>query len=257
MNVAVCLSGCPRDWRRGVQEIEKVRGWIEDELGRPVRFSYFLALWDFISPSVNFDRYEDLCRKYNWVGDSRYFHFTLTQDEVREILEVIEPVDFKIYNFEFFKSLIEEHSIGTWLNAPSYLMLESLRLRRQFELKHERFDLVVWSRTDVQLGVKGKLNLDSKELKGSSIYRFSESRGEMVRGFKDQFFYGKGPVVDLGAYIYRLCYVDRVQETYEYIEETFRSELERAGIPLSYPIDIKLSRYEEEQLLEGMDKRYV
>lgn len=250
MKVAVCLSGCPRDWRRGISNIQTFLRDYEEILGKTFQVSYFFAFWDFLSPSVNFEHYEKLREMYGAFEDSRFFCFKFDKLEQIEILEALSPVHFKFYPIEQLQKFWDQGLCTQWLYGPAFLMLESLRFRR---LSGERFDLCFWTRTDVEVNLRTRCLPDEDRLIGAALYR-EDLQGVITQGFKDQFFFGKPELVDLAGYIYRCSKVDRQYDSLEYIEEVFAQELKHNGVVLDTgTVDVSLIRGFEQELLDGFD----
>lgn len=251
MKVAVCLSGCPRDWRKGIVNIQTFIRNYEKMLGETFQVSYFFAFWDFLSPSMNFEHYGKLQELYGVFEDPRFFCFRLDKTEQVEILETLNPVHFKFYLFEQLQKFWDQGLCSQWLYGPAFLMLESLRFRR---LSGERFDLCIWTRTDVNLKLRTYHLPDEDRLVGAALYR-EDLQGVVTRGFKDQFFFGKPELVDLAGYIYRCSKVDRQYDSLEYIEEIFAQELEYNGVGIdTATVDVSLIRGFEQDLLDSFDK---
>lgn len=251
MKVAVCLSGCPRDWRRGIVNIQAFLRNYEELLGKTFQVSYFFAFWDFLSPSVNVEYYRKLQEMYGVFEDSRFFCFEFDKAEQVEILNILRPVHFKFYSLKQLQKFRDQGLCSQWLYGSAFLMLESLRFRR---LSGEKFDLCIWTRTDVELNFRTHCPPDENRLVGTAFYR-EDLQGVVTQGFKDQFFFGKPELVDLAGYIYRCSKVDRQYDFLEYIEEVFAQELKHNGVVLDTgTVDVSLIRGFEQELLDNFDK---
>lgn len=248
--IAVCVSGCPRSWEVGLSSHQ---GFFEECQKRwrdKVQLVYFMVFWDFRCPSINFERYELLREKYDYVGDAREFVFPVDLKEQEEIGQKYRPAYIEFKTIQEMKQQDQEE----WLYPGAYLMKEVLRQRRIYEARTRRFDLCLWCRSDVIVEANKDTNLpkNPKGLVGDYLYRSGKILTHI--GFRDLFFYGQPGTVDLAASIYPQGVLPRSDIVYtdaDFIEEEFYKNLNHWGIFTESfgSFDLDISRQFEEDLL--------
>lgn len=280
--IAVCLSGCLRSWEETFDRNRDFWNRFKEVVfpEEDTRLYYFLSFWEFNVPcGYIVDEYKkQLLSSGAWTQadfetdnkNAKLYHF-LDKQALEDVGWGIEATDASMHSWEEFQQQISKSRNRTrkegelWWESPAFLMRESLRLKRKWELSNGPFDLVFWTRFDAELILEEE-NLDIDLEKVNLTNSFTSDAGNTFTGVRDLMFFGKSGFVDYAANLYPAGNLPfdyppvNEKAGYTVVEQVFRNALEYDYVPLYWSKGIKVDlvrSYCENRIQSFLDKQLI